>query len=94
MRLTGKCWMWIGVACPVALKRLLPGIGYVAKQRNRRGRQLGRVLATRSEESDPLAVRLSYVAFYDQRGGGIETSFKGDKQGLGMNKRNKKHFAA
>jgi hypothetical protein len=240
MRLTGKCWMWIGVACPVALKGLLPGIGYLAKQRNRRGRQLGRVLATRSEEivvdrlfdgktqltkarpplmeaaemtleldqakrartmvrvdagggslgdlnwllergyqvhgkdysgrharvlaqsveqwfddphvagrqmgpvweaptayvrpvvriavrcrqqngqwavgvlistlsardvlhltgcplteeSDPLAVRLSYVAFYDQRGGGIETSFKGDKQGLGMTKRNKKHFAA
>lgn len=55
---------------------------------------MGRVLATRSEESDPLAVRLSYVAFYDQRGGGIETSFKGDKQGLGMTRRNKKHFTA
>ena len=27
-------------------KRLLPGIGYFAKQRNRRGRQLGRVLAS------------------------------------------------
>jgi len=43
---------------------------------------------------DPAAVLLAYVRFYDQRGGGIETSFKGDKQGLGMGKRNKKRFAA
>ena len=43
---------------------------------------------------DPDAVLLAYVAFYDQRGGGIETSFKGDKQGLGMTKRSKKRFAA
>lgn len=42
----------------------------------------------------PTAVLLAYVTFYDQRGGGIETSFKGDKQGLGMNKRSKKRFAA
>jgi hypothetical protein len=34
------------------------------------------------------------VTFYDQRGGGIETSFKGDKQGLGLTKRNKKRFEA
>jgi hypothetical protein len=51
----------------------------------------GRPLA---ELTDPLAVLLAYVAFYDQRGGGIETSFKGDKQGLGMTKRSKKHFEA
>lgn len=44
--------------------------------------------------SDPDAVLLAYVAFYDQRGGGIETSFKGDKQGLGMTTRNKKRFEA
>src|SRR6266516_3099123 len=47
---TGRSWMWIGVGCPVAPKRPLPGIGYFAKQRNRRGRQLGRVLATRYDE--------------------------------------------
>jgi hypothetical protein len=47
-----------------------------------------------SELSDPAAVLLACVAFSDQRGGGIETSFKGDKQGLGMTKRNKKRFAA
>src|SRR6266702_4936852 len=41
---------------------------------------------------DPAAVLLAYLTFYDQRGGGVETSFKGDKQGLG--KRNKKRFAA
>jgi hypothetical protein len=42
----------------------------------------------------PAAVLLAYVSFYDQRGGGVETSFKGDKQGLGIGKRSKKRFAA
>ena len=42
---------------------------------------------------DPVAVLLAYVTFYDQRGGGIETAFKGDK-GVGMTKRNKKRFEA
>ena len=31
---------------------------------------------------------------YDQRGGGGETSCKGDKQGVGVTKRHKKRFAA
>src|SRR5204862_6017019 len=44
--------------------------------------------------ADPAAVLLAYVTFYDQRGGGVETSFKGDKQGLGMTKRSKKRFEA
>ncbi len=44
--------------------------------------------------TDPVAVLLAYVTFYDQRGGGIETSFKGDKQGLGLTKRSKKRFEA
>ena len=43
---------------------------------------------------DPAAVLLAYVTFYDQRGGGVETSFKGDKQGLGIGKRSKKRFGA
>src|SRR5207245_3103467 len=47
---------------------------------------------TRSQAADPVAVLLAYVTFYDQRGGGIETSLKGDKQGLGLTKRNKKRF--
>jgi len=34
------------------------------------------------------------VYFYDQRGGGVETAIKGDKQGLGMTKRHKKRFEA
>jgi len=34
----------------VGKKLPLPGIGYFANQRNRRGRQLGRVLASRYEE--------------------------------------------
>ena len=41
-----------------------------------------------------VAVLMAYVTFYDLRGGGIETSFKGDKQGLGLTKRNKKRFEA
>ena len=44
--------------------------------------------------NDPTAVLWAYVNFYDQRGGGVETEFKEDKQGLGLNKRNKKCFAA
>lgn len=40
------------------------------------------------------AVTLAYVRFYDGRGGGAETAFKDDKQGLGMTKRSKKRFAA
>jgi hypothetical protein len=43
---------------------------------------------------DPAAGVLADVYFYDQRGGGIETSVKGDKQGLGITKRNKKRFEA
>jgi hypothetical protein len=43
---------------------------------------------------DPVAVLLAYVYFYDLRGGGIETEFKEDKQGLGITQRNKKRFEA
>jgi hypothetical protein len=37
---------------------------------------------------------LAYVYFYDQRGGGVETANKEDKQGLGITKRQKKRAAA
>jgi hypothetical protein len=43
---------------------------------------------------DPVAVLLAYVYLYDDRGGGVETSVKEDKQGLGRTKRNKKRFEA
>lgn len=42
----------------------------------------------------PDAELLAYVYYYDQRGAGVETSLKGDKQGLGLSKRNKKRFEA
>ena len=45
-------------------------------------------------ESDPQAVLLAYVHFYDQRGGGVEIEIKEDKQGFNISKRNKKRFAA
>jgi hypothetical protein len=44
--------------------------------------------------NDPAAVALAYADLYDQRGGGLETSVKGDKSGLGITKRNKKRFVA
>jgi uncharacterized protein YggT (Ycf19 family) len=47
-----------------------------------------------AQAADPVAVLLAYVTFYDQRGGGIETAFKGDKQGLGLTRRSKKRFEA
>ena len=54
------------------------------------------VLTNRSlkQLKEPDAVLLAYVYVYDQRGGGVETSFKNDRQGLGMGKRNKKRFQA
>lgn len=44
--------------------------------------------------TDPTLAVLAYVYLYDHRGGGVETSFKEDKQGLGITKRTKKRFAA
>jgi hypothetical protein len=41
-----------------------------------------------------LTVLLTYVYFYDLRGGGVETEIKEDKQGLNTLKRNKKRFPA
>jgi len=38
-------------------------------------------------------VLLAYVHCYDDRGGGVETQVKGDRQGLGLTKRNKKFTA-
>jgi len=44
--------------------------------------------------SDDHVTLLAYAHFYDQRGGGVETAIKNDKQGLGITKRNKKRFEA
>lgn len=43
---------------------------------------------------DPLDQLLGAVYAYDGRGGGIETSLKEDKQGLGLSRRQKRRFAA
>jgi hypothetical protein len=45
-----------------------------------------------AEPADNRAVLAAYAHFYDERGGGIETGFRHDQQGLG--RRNKKRFAA
>jgi len=39
-------------------------------------------------------ILLAALHFYDRRGGGLETQNKGDKQGLGLSRRNKHRFAA
>jgi len=44
--------------------------------------------------SNLATVLHAYVTFYDQRGGGVETSLKEDKSGLGLTKRSKKRFPA
>jgi Transposase DDE domain group 1 len=47
-----------------------------------------------SQRADEATIMRAYAHFYDQRGGGIETSFGEDKGGLGITKRNKKRFEA
>jgi len=44
--------------------------------------------------TDAATIMGAYLHFYDQRGGGIESSFGQDKSGLGLTKRNKKRFQA
>jgi len=47
-----------------------------------------------SQLADEATIMRAYAHFYDQRGGGVETSFGQDKSGLGITKRNKKRFEA
>jgi hypothetical protein len=42
----------------------------------------------------PAQLLLTALTAYDLRSGSVETSFKGGKQGLGINKRNKRNFHA
>lgn len=44
--------------------------------------------------TDLDASPLSLIALYDARGGGVETDFRTDRQGLGLGKRRKRHMAA
>jgi hypothetical protein len=44
--------------------------------------------------TDAATIMRAYLHFYDQRGGGIESSFGQDKSGLGITKRSKKRFEA
>ena len=45
-------------------------------------------------QADTTTIIRAYLHLYDQRGGGIESSFGQDKSGLGLTKRNKKRFEA
>lgn len=45
-------------------------------------------------EPSPDQVGLAAIHAYDLRGGGVETSLRGSKQGLGLTKRNKRSFPA
>ena len=46
------------------------------------------------EEPPLMQVMFAMLYAYDLRSGGVETSIKGSKQGLGLTKRNKKRFSA
>lgn len=96
---------WVTVPAPEYVR---PVVRIAVRYRQQNGQwTMGTLLSTLSASSvlqltgqplalvaDPLAVLLAYVAFYDQRGGGVETSFKESKQGLGMTTRTKKRFEA
>jgi len=47
-------------------------------------------LVTNLHERSPLEL----IALYDARGGGVETDFRSDRQGLGLGKRRKRNLAA
>ena len=47
-----------------------------------------------SSRADAATIMRASLHFYDQRGGGIESSFGQDKSGLGITKRTKKRFQA
>jgi hypothetical protein len=53
---------------------------------------LSLVFLSAAEWRHPDAELLALVYLYDGRGGGAETTFKGDKGGLGLAKRNKRHW--
>ena len=53
---------------------------------------LAEVTLTPEEWRQPDAELLALVYLYDARGGGAETTFHGDKQGLGLTKRTKRHW--
>jgi len=46
------------------------------------------------DAKEPDKVALAVAHLYDQRGGGVETENRQDKQGLGLTRRNKKRFHA
>jgi hypothetical protein len=49
-------------------------------------------LMGQSRRADAATSVQAHLHFYDQRGGGVESSFGQDKGGLGITKRNKKRF--
>ena len=53
-------------------------------------------LARQPFHQDATLLQMAFTTLYayDLRGGGVETSFRGSKQGLGLIKRNKKRFVA
>ena len=53
-------------------------------------------LARQPMRKEPTSTQVMFAMLYayDLRSGGVETSIKGSKQGLGLTKRNKKRFAA
>jgi hypothetical protein len=79
----------------VRIAKKAGGYHYLVLVCNLSDRQLLR-LARQDLRQAPTPTQVLFAALYayDLRGGGVETSIKGSKQGLGLNKRNKKRFPA
>jgi Transposase DDE domain group 1 len=63
---------------------------YVVRTPKQKGTWAYGALVTTLMDLDPFEV----VDLYDERGGGIETDFRSDRQGLGLSKRRKHRMAA
>ena len=100
-RVPGRQIGWVPGAAPEYVR---PVLRIAVRCRKKNGQWGIGVLIAALEDSrahgDPAgtppstAALLTTVYRYDARGGGVETANKGDKQGLGIGKRNKKRFAA
>ena len=104
-KVAGRQFAWV----PVPHDYVRPARQLAVRKRDKQGKWKIRILVTtlddrtllwlarqphRKREPDRLEVMYALAQAYDFRCGGVETSFKDCKQGLGITKRNKRSFHA
>lgn len=103
-RVAGRQFAWV----PVPHGYVRPTRQLAVRKKDKKGKWKVRVLVTtlddqtlfwlarqpHKKDPDPLEVMYALAQAYDLRCGGVETSFKDSKQGLGITKRNKRSFHA